>query len=257
MNEIEKIKKVWNERAKLGDISGSNDFILKEIEKKEILKFIPANSRIIELGCGNGRSLIDFCSEKKCEGLGFDYSEQMIELANYNLEHSSENLNISFDILNVLDLSISDEFDLAITQRCLGNLPEREQQNKAILNILRSLKKGGKFLMLEDCKDHHDNLNKLRSSFDLYEIEQPWFNNFLEIDQVDKLQDNHFKISVNPYPVASTYYLLSRVIYAHTESLKGTEPDELKYDSEINKMALKIPNFGNLGAPTLWQWEKL
>jgi hypothetical protein len=49
---------------------------------------------------------------------------------------------------------------------------------------------------------------------------------------------------------------LSRVIYAKIEQEKGTKPEDLKYDSIINRLAYDIPNMGELGATSLWVWER-
>ena len=54
-------------------------------------------------------------------------------------------------------------------------------------------------------------------------------------------------------PFTSTYYLLSRVVYAR---LAKDRNEELRYDSEINQLALKLPSFGDLGAVRLWVWRR-
>ena len=47
------------------------------------------------------------------------------------------------------------------------------------------------------------------------------------------------------------------MIYAKLSHDKGVEAEDLKYDSEINMLAYDIPNFGDLGAPSMWVWERL
>ena len=75
-------------------------------------------------------------------------------------------------------------------------------------------------------------------------------------EEVDKWQTEKIIIMKGPIPVASTYYLLSRVIYAKIEQDKGTKPENLRYDSDLNMLAYDIPNMGELGAPSLWVWER-
>ena len=87
-------------------------------------------------------------------------------------------------------------------------------------------------------------------------IEVSWFNLFLDEDEVVTWSNDNFFLEAGPISVASTYYLLSRVIYAKLEQDKGTKPEDLKYDSDINMLAYKIKNMGNLGAPTMWLWRK-
>ena len=97
----------------------------------------------------------------------------------------------------------------------------------------------------------------MRKQLELYEINQPWFNMFLNSEEVDKWQTEKIRIMKGPIPVASTYYLLSRVIYAKIEHDRGTKPEDLKYDSDINMLAYNLPNIGGLGAPSLWVWERI
>jgi len=55
-------------------------------------------------------------------------------------------------------------------------------------------------------------------------------------------------------PFSSTYHFLSRVVYASLARDKG---EELKYDSDINILACKLPIVGNFGPVRLWQWRRM
>jgi hypothetical protein len=55
------------------------------------------------------------------------------------------------------------------------------------------------------------------------------------------------------YP-ASTYYLLSRVVYAKLASDEGIEPN---YNAPINTIAVQLPSMGEFGYSKLWVWRKL
>lgn len=252
----ENIKNVWDDRASLGDKSGSDDFILKDLEKRMIFTEIKENSTIIEVGCGNGSTLIELCKKKKCTGIGLDFSIKMIDLANQNLKKENENPDIEFYVRAAPEIGEHGLFDFALSQRCLGNLTTRRDQKKAIENIMLNLKVGGKYVMVEDCEQSHNRLNEIRKNLGLYEIDQPWFNYFLDSEEIKSWQSKKNKIIKGPIPVASTYYLLSRVVYAKIEQDRGTKPEDLKYDSDINMLAYDIPNIGELGAPSLWIWER-
>lgn len=252
----ENIRAVYDERSLLGETSGSNDFILKDLETKYIMDEIQENSRILEMGCGNGKTLINICREKSCSGVGLDFSSGMIELAKENLKAEGQ-LDITFDVGELPNIKLGEKFDIAISQRCLGNLPNRDDQDLAIVNIISMLKPGGKYVMIEDCMQSHDRLNSARSKLGLYAIPQPWFNNFLDEDRVAALKSKERKLIKGPIQVASTYYMLSRLIYAKLEDSKGVRPESLRYDSEINMLAYSLPNYGDLGAPTMWVWQKL
>ena len=250
------IKNIWDERAIYDYTSGTDDFILKDLEQKVILSEIEDSSKVLEVGCGNGDTLIKLCKQKNCSGIGLDFSNKMIDLAKKNLKKENDNLGIEFYVGAAPEIGKHGLFDFALSQRCLGNLITREDQKKAIQNIISNLKVGGKYVMVEDCEQSHNKLNIIRKSLGLYEIDQPWFNFFLDSDEVATWQSRKNIIIKGPMPIASTYYLMSRVIYAKLEQDKGTNSEDLKYDSDINMLAYDIPNMGELGAPSLWVWKR-
>ena len=68
-------------------------------------------------------------------------------------------------------LSFEDEsFDIVYTERCLINLLNWEDQQKALQEIGRILKKGGFYFMVESFTDGFDNLNKARGELGLDNI---------------------------------------------------------------------------------------
>lgn len=253
----EGIRKFWQSRAELGHISGSNDFILKDLETREILKEIREKSKILEVGCGNGETLIKLTKEKNCYGIGIDFAPDMISLANMNAKKASVENKVTFKVGQAPDIGILGKFDYVLTQRCLGNLTCVEDQRKTVENIMKNLKSGGVYVMVEDCIQGHDRLNKIRKEVGLEPIGIYWFNLFLDANEVANWGNDDFVLESSPRSIASTYYLLSRVIYAKLEHEKGTKPEDLKYDSEINMLVYKMPNIGDLGAPSMWIWRKM
>ena len=180
----------------------------------------------------------------------------MIDLANQNLTKENGSLRAEFLVRSAPEIGKHGLFDFALSQRCLGNLTNRKDQREAIENIMANLKPGGKYIMLEDCEQSHNRLNEIRKKVGLYIIDQPWFNFFFDSEEVASWQSSNNKIIKGPLTVASTYYFLSRVVYAKIEQNKGTDPNDLVYDSEINLLAYDIPNMGEIGAPSLWVWER-
>lgn len=253
----EKIRAFWDSRAEYDHTSGSDDFILKDLETRAIFEMIESNSRILEIGCGNGQTLISLCKEKGCSGLGIDFSSKMISLAKKNAEKQGVSSLLEFNTGAVPDVKQLGQFDFALSQRCLGNLTSIEDQRGSVLSISSNLNIGGRYIMVEDCKQSHERLNEFRKAVGLDAIDAPWFNLFLDADIVPTWQSNNISLLSGPKQLASTYYLLSRVIYAKLAHDKGTKPEDLKYDSEINMLAYDMPNFGDLGAPSMWVWERV
>ena len=58
----------------LGVTAGTNDFMLTKIEQNFIAGMVPSQSRVLDIGCGNGTSLIKLAQENGCIGVGLDYA---------------------------------------------------------------------------------------------------------------------------------------------------------------------------------------
>ncbi len=54
----------WNSRATLGACSVTYDTNLKQIEMRTILNLIPSSSSVLDVGCGDGSTLIKLVKEK-------------------------------------------------------------------------------------------------------------------------------------------------------------------------------------------------
>ncbi len=241
-------KDFWNERAKFGELSGTNDFMLEKLEIREIQQRVKENTRVLDVGCGNGSVLMELAKNKKCSGVGIDFAEKMIELARRNCNFS----NIKFEVYKINDLSLDiGTFDFVISKRSLCNLDNSESQKKAF-NVISSLvNKDGYYLMIEDFKEGLDKVNFLRKQLGLYEIEMPWHNLFLVEKEVRKWGTKDFVLE-EVVQLSGTYYFLSRVVYA-----KLNEGEELRYDSEINKLSLKLPqDLTDVCVTKMYVWRK-
>ncbi|MBU0769510.1 MAG: class I SAM-dependent methyltransferase [Proteobacteria bacterium] len=254
----DKIRAFWDARANLGVAAGSNDFILKDLETTVFLERIKHGSSVVDIGCGNGKTLIALAQKNGCKGMGVDFSAENIKLAHQFKKDAELGNEIIFKVKEIPGgLSDMDLFDYAITQRCLVNLLTKEEQKKAFCEIMSCVKPGGCYLMIEDSQQGLMSLNTLRSRLDLSPIPAPWHNLFLNEEDVAKWATDEYVLTEGPNAVASTYYFLSRVIYAKIGEKHGLKPEELKYDSEINLLAYGLPrDIGDWGAPKLWLWQR-
>src|SRR4051794_38399177 len=106
----------WNNRAGLKEIAGTNDFPLKGLELNVILDRIPAGASVLDIGCGNGETLLRLAREKQCTGAGLDFSEQMIALARATSERDGLADKVRFQIAALPDLPADvGQFDYALT----------------------------------------------------------------------------------------------------------------------------------------------
>jgi ubiquinone/menaquinone biosynthesis C-methylase UbiE len=249
----EKIRDFWNERAGMGGISGSNDYLLKNLELDELRKRIGDKASVLDVGCGNGETLITLVKEKKCSGVGIDFSSKMVELAKENAAKNGVEKNLKFieGALENIPESVG-LFDCAITERSIINLDSEEKQHKAFVGIMNRLKENGRYYMLESCIDGLERTNELRVSLGLEAIAPPWHNLFLRQANIKKWANEKY-ILEEVCHFSSTYHLLSRVVYA---KIAHDKKEELRYDSDINLVSCKLPAIGDYGPAKLWQWRK-
>jgi hypothetical protein len=145
------------------------------------------------------------------------------------------------------------EFDYALAERCLINLDSHETQHKAFLEIMSFLKPGGYYLMIESFVQGLERINELRTLLKLERIDPPWHNVFMDENLVPQWANESYAL-VRVVPFSSTYYFLSRVVYA---SLARDRGEELRYDSDINLLACNLPPIGDFGPTRLYLWQRL
>jgi ubiquinone/menaquinone biosynthesis C-methylase UbiE len=244
----------WNSRAALGEVAGTFDFPLKNLELKLVLERVPTGASVLDVGCGNGETLLRLALEKGCSGTGVDFSEKMIESAKASTIAAGCGERISFTVGAIPALPDAlGEFDYAISERCLINLDGEASQHQAFRNIMSHVKPGGRYLMIESSIQGLERTNELRADLNLERIDPPWHNVFIDENAVPEWATADF-ILEEVVPFSSTYHFLSRVVYASLARDKG---EELKYDSDINILACKLPIVGNFGPVRLWQWRRM
>ncbi|GMQ82801.1 MAG: hypothetical protein BMS9Abin05_2263 [Rhodothermia bacterium] len=244
----------WDGRAQLGSIGGTNDFVLTMIEHDFLLATVPRGSRVLDIGCGNGASLVRLVKGNDCFGIGIDYSARMVEKADEALQEAG--IEETAEVYQREIPPISSEwgtFDVAYSQRCLINLTSVEEQREAVLSVKDVLEPGGLYIMLECSLDGGERTNAVRRTLGLGTIDPPWHNIFLKEAEVASWSCEDFFIE-DLLHISSTYHFLSRIVYAKLAADRG---EELRYDSEINLLATKLPAMiGEFGPVKAWLWRR-
>ena len=128
------VKKVYNTIAKQFDNTRYRPWTCVE----EFLDTIPKNSVIGDIGCGNGKNML---YRKDCLNYGCDFSESLVKIC------LQKNLNVVCgDILDIPYKTSS--FDYTICIAVIHHLSTVEKRKKAIEELERITKKGGKILLL-------------------------------------------------------------------------------------------------------------
>jgi SAM-dependent methyltransferase len=111
------------------------------LEIETIKRLLWREAVVIDVGCGNGFATKQLAPLVKSI-VGVDQSDGMIRRAK---EEGALPSNATFAVADVLDLSPAQvgTFDVALTIRCLINLPDWQMQQGALANIAGILKPGG------------------------------------------------------------------------------------------------------------------
>lgn len=129
---------------------------LWESEKIMFEKHIDKSDRILDLGCGTGRTTINLFRIGYTNILGFDLSEKFIEFAkNYSHKH---NFAIEFMQGDGRRLPFEDNsFDKVIFSfNGLMCIPEQKNRDMVLAEVYRVLKIGGKFIFTAHNRDYGD-----------------------------------------------------------------------------------------------------
>lgn len=250
------ILEYWNQKAKeLKELPQATmrDVQLRLLEIDLILGQLKEDDEVLDVGCGNGFATAIF-SEKVKSITGIDFSSEMVDQADTMLKQKQGRNNISFKQMDVLNLSYpEDSFDVVISERCLINLRSWEEQQKAMLEIKRVVKKGGRYLMIEGTTDGLDKLNNLRESYGLHRIEKHWHNLLFDDDELMAFIKKEF--ITQEIISLGTYYFISRVVHPLM-----VLPDEPKFEAKINEVARRIaadiPGFDDISINKLYVLSK-
>jgi ubiquinone/menaquinone biosynthesis C-methylase UbiE len=231
----------------------SRDFNLRELE----IGFIREHAKgpdILDIGCGNGYTLVSLARTIDGNLIGLDFSENMIEGARGLVDRFEAELRCrpSFSTCDVRRLPYDDSsFDTVISERLIFNLPTREDQHATLREVHRVLKPGGLYLMVEGNEDGLRRLNAVRERVGLEPIPTVDSESFSSL----KLNETELRRWLEPeFEIAEerffgTYYLISRVVHPLL-----VYPDQPRFDAPINTIARKVaevlPDAGRLGHVT-------
>ncbi len=172
------VKSFWESRAADPSLDATQvthpDVWQRWLEIETIKRLLWRQAVVIDVGCGNGFATKQLAPLVKSI-VGVDQSEGMIRRAK---EEGALPSNATFEVADVLDLSPAQvgTFDVALTIRCLINLPDWQMQQRALANIAGILKPGGLYIFVEGLREGRATLNSLRKSVGLAEMPVVWHN---------------------------------------------------------------------------------
>ena len=242
----------WDARARLAKSAEEIthfDTIQRKFEINVLLSYLTSQDTLLDMGCGNGYSSAFFLNVVK-EIIGGDFSSEMVNRAKKEVTGN----NIDFMQIDARSFNLNRKFTKIITQRCLINILNWEEQKQALKNIASHLEKGGMFLMMEGVNDGRENLNKLRIKMGLEKLAGVEYNLDFKLHQTNLFLSDFFELV--EFKTFGNYEFLTRVVYPMYISPEspyyGSKFHDIAYEF-VMKSEDKFPEISKLG---LWVLKK-
>jgi 2-polyprenyl-3-methyl-5-hydroxy-6-metoxy-1,4-benzoquinol methylase len=118
--ERQNVYKVYN---KIGRWFAENRYAdaVEQAYLNDILKNLPPDAKILDVGCGDGKPILEYFIKHNVDVLGVDASEQMIGLAKTNFP------DIRFLLKDMRELNLNEKFDVIIAWHSFFHLPADDQ----------------------------------------------------------------------------------------------------------------------------------
>jgi ubiquinone/menaquinone biosynthesis C-methylase UbiE len=229
-----------------------------ELEIREIVSRLPHVGRVLDVGCANGWSTLQFAAERAISIRGVDYVPEMIDSARSRVVASGSHLrgSVDFAVGDALDLDEpNDAYDAVVCIRVVINLGEWENQLRGLLECARVLRSGGTFLLSEATTQGWSRLNDLRREWGFPDIPMPSFNNYLDEQRVIKELAEQLEV-IEVVNFASSYYVGTRLLKPLLAAASVTHPSVTDPDSEWNRWCASLPAWGDYGTQKLFVFRK-
>lgn len=254
------IKEVWDSQARQfgqSNYASWGDIEMINLEVQNLIKFIPKNSIILDIGCANGFST-KMIAERVSPSQLFaaDFSQEMVNEAVRLLGNiTGTNVKVFQSDIRAIELA-SESVDVCLATRTIINLPTWGDQIKGIEECLRVTKMGGVVLLSEGFWEPLVKLNALRQIFGLTPLAEHDFNRYIKQDKLEVfLRSRGLNYEIVEY--SSLYYFGSRIARELATDYLSFEGYSNPINSEFATLAHKYPKCGGIGIQQLVVIKKL
>ena len=179
----------------------------RELETAFVLKHLPKEGKILEVGCGNG-FLTEILRSHSRFVDAFDYAENMVAQAKQL--HGETNNRFFHD--NILALSrVSPPYEAVVCVRVLINLRHLNEQIAAVKNMGAMLAPDGVLLLVEGYLDGFEALNELRCGCGLEPMKPASINFYSRFEELMSNVERMFVVQEEMH--TGTFDVLTRVAY--------------------------------------------
>lgn len=236
-----------------------SDFRVIEMEIEQISRRLCDGDRVLDVGCANGFSSVQFAERRQIQLRGLDYIPKMIDEARKRAQQAGPTLrgSVEFDVGDITQLAEPDSsYHKVVVIRVLINLGNWEMQRRGLQECVRVLRPGGTLLLSEATLQGWERLNRLRAEWGLPEIPIPSFNEYLDQERVvAELEGKMRLVEISNF--ASTYYVGTRVLKPLLHQVSHAPLEVADPTSEWNRWFAALPAAGDYGTQKLFVFEKL
>jgi ubiquinone/menaquinone biosynthesis C-methylase UbiE len=258
----DEIRKFWTNQARLHGksyIASWSDQSAIDLEIVTILNWLADGDKVLDVGCANGFSTLEFAANKNIEIKGLDYIPEMIQNAKNNLADLAGKLKgrASFDTGDITHLTEPENsFDKVVAVRVVINLFNWDTQKKGLRELIRMVKPGGLLLLSEATLQGWQNLNHFRNEWGLDDIPMPPFNHYLDEDLVIETMLPEMEL-IKLDNFSSSYFVGTRIIKVLLSQASGGKVNPNNPDMDWNKWFSLLPSVGDYGTQKLFVFKKL
>jgi SAM-dependent methyltransferase len=258
---IERIRAFWTQQAiehRESPAASWSDHPVIDMEIREIVKRLSDGDRVLDIGCANGYSTLQFASHKKVNVRGVDYVPEMIEAACGRLSQVQDELlgTVDFAVEDITNLGESaEDYDKVVVIRVIINLGTWNRQMLGLRESARVLKKGGILLLSEATLQGWHRLNSFRAEWGMPPIPVPPFNQYLDQERVVEAVSTELELC-EVLNFASTYFVGTRVLKPLLIQALGIDMDVADPGMEWNRWFAQLPPAGDYGTQKLFVFRK-
>lgn len=236
-----------------------SDHRVIEMEIHEITSRLKDGDRVLDAGCANGYSSLQFACARRIQLRGVDYIPAMIEQARQRVAGMADKLtgSVEFEVGDITQLKeASGTYDKVVVIRVLINLGTWERQVQGLRECIRVLKPGGILLLSEATEQGWRRLNAFRGEWGLDQIPMPLFNQYLDEEKVIEAAAGQMQL-VELSNFASTYYVGTRVLKPLLAEASNAPVSVADPDAHWNRWFSQLPAAGDYGTQKLFVFRKL